>query len=143
MLLRVVRPLPLLPFLVCCRGILLYGPPGTGKTLLARAVAGECARISPRPVTLFARKGADCLGKYAGDAERTLRLIFEEVSHRPRCRKYQAAFAHRVLTQPLPWLIGDRRCLIVPAGPPPRPLHCLLRRAGCAGALPQCARGHR
>ena len=31
------------------------------------------------PVTLFARKGADCLGKYAGDAERTLRLIFEEV----------------------------------------------------------------
>ena len=44
-----------------------------------RAVAGECARVSPVPVTLFARKGADCLGKYAGDAERTLRLIFDEV----------------------------------------------------------------
>lgn len=86
MLLSVVRPLPLLPFLVCCRGILLYGPPGTGKTLLARAVAGECARISPQPVTLFARKGADCLGKYAGDAERTLRLIFEEVSRQPHGR---------------------------------------------------------
>jgi SpoVK/Ycf46/Vps4 family AAA+-type ATPase len=64
-----------------CRGILLHGPPGTGKTLLARAVAEECARLSPTPVTLFARKGADCLGKYAGEAERTLRLIFEEVRH--------------------------------------------------------------
>ncbi len=40
--------------------------------------AGECARVCQRPVTLFARKGADCLGKYHGDAERSLRLIFEE-----------------------------------------------------------------
>ena len=31
------------------------------------------------PVTLFARKGADCLGKFAGEAERTLRLLFDEV----------------------------------------------------------------
>ncbi|GAX79023.1 hypothetical protein CEUSTIGMA_g6463.t1 [Chlamydomonas eustigma] len=63
-------------------GILLHGPPGTGKTLLARAVAEECAKLSPTPVTLFARKGADCLGKYAGDAERTLRLIFDEARRR-------------------------------------------------------------
>jgi hypothetical protein len=41
-------------------------------------LAGECARVCQRPVTLFARKGADCLGKYHGDAERSLRLIFEE-----------------------------------------------------------------
>lgn len=32
------------------------------------------------PVTFFARKGADCLGKFHGEAERTLRLLFEEVS---------------------------------------------------------------
>jgi SpoVK/Ycf46/Vps4 family AAA+-type ATPase len=30
-------------------------------------------------VTFFARKGADCLGKFHGEAERTLRLLFEEV----------------------------------------------------------------
>ena len=46
---------------------------------MARALAGACARASPKPVTFFARKGADCLGKFAGDAERTLRLLFEEV----------------------------------------------------------------
>ena len=63
---------------VAGRGILLYGEPGTGKTLVARALAGACARSSPRPVTFFARKGADCLGKFSGEAERTLRLMFEE-----------------------------------------------------------------
>jgi ATP-dependent 26S proteasome regulatory subunit len=61
------------------RGILFHGVPGAGKTLVARALAGECARHSPLPVTFFARKGADCLGKFHGEAERTLRLIFEEV----------------------------------------------------------------
>lgn len=41
--------------------------------------AGACAKHSPTPVTFFARKGADCLGKFHGEAERTLRLLFEEV----------------------------------------------------------------
>jgi SpoVK/Ycf46/Vps4 family AAA+-type ATPase len=61
------------------RGILFYGEPGTGKTLAARALAGACAAASPQPVAFFARKGADCLGKFAGEAERTLRLLFDEV----------------------------------------------------------------
>ncbi len=47
---------------------------------MARALAGACARASPKPVAFFARKGADCLGKFAGDAERTLRLLFQEVT---------------------------------------------------------------
>ena len=45
-----------------------------------RFPAGACAKHSPVPVTFFARKGADCLGKFHGEAERTLRLLFEEVS---------------------------------------------------------------
>eukprot|EP00887_Chlorella_sp_A99_P007781 scaffold20.g7781.t1 len=61
------------------RGILFHGEPGTGKTLAARALTGACAKYSPQPVTFFARKGADCLGKFHGEAERTLRLLFEEI----------------------------------------------------------------
>ncbi|CAK0741288.1 hypothetical protein CVIRNUC_001313 [Coccomyxa viridis] len=64
------------------RGILFYGEPGTGKTLTARALAGSIARRSPRPVAFFSRKGADCLGKFSGEAERTLRLLFEEAAAR-------------------------------------------------------------
>ncbi|KAG6946161.1 hypothetical protein JG688_00016184 [Phytophthora aleatoria] len=88
-------------------GVLFYGPPGTGKTLLARALANSCSfygedeqasgskgAASPaqngrkkkkkkqeRPrqhVTFYMRKGADCLSKWVGEAERQLRLLFEE-----------------------------------------------------------------
>lgn len=62
--------------------MLLHGLPGCGKTAAVRALAGECARNATQPVALFVRKGADCLGKYAGDAERTLRMLFEEVCTR-------------------------------------------------------------
>ncbi|GFP78632.1 tat-binding homolog 7 [Phtheirospermum japonicum] len=58
------------------RGVLLHGHPGTGKTLVVRALVGSCAR-GDRKIAYFARKGADCLGKYVGDAERQLRLLFQ------------------------------------------------------------------
>ncbi|XP_019098554.1 PREDICTED: ATPase family AAA domain-containing protein 2-like, partial [Camelina sativa] len=58
------------------RGILLHGHPGTGKTLVVRALIGSLARGNRR-IAYFARKGADCLGKYVGDAERQLRLLFQ------------------------------------------------------------------
>ncbi|KAL5730538.1 hypothetical protein ACHQM5_003345 [Ranunculus cassubicifolius] len=58
------------------RGILLHGYPGTGKTHVVRALIGSCAR-GDRKIAYFARKGADCLGKYVGDAERQLRLLFQ------------------------------------------------------------------
>jgi ATPase family AAA domain-containing protein 2 len=59
------------------RGVLFHGPPGNGKTLLARALASE-STINGKQVTFFMRKGADVLNKYVGEAERQLRLLFEE-----------------------------------------------------------------
>ncbi|KAI5478471.1 AAA family ATPase [Pseudohyphozyma bogoriensis] len=59
------------------RGVLFHGPPGTGKTLLARALAASCS-TEGRKISFFMRKGADCLSKWVGEAERQLRLLFEE-----------------------------------------------------------------
>lgn len=78
------------------RGVLFHGPPGTGKTLLARALAASC-RSNGKSICMsssllsfacvgglyfilafFMRKGADCLSKWVGEAERQLRLLFEE-----------------------------------------------------------------
>ncbi|KAF8391293.1 hypothetical protein HHK36_023595 [Tetracentron sinense] len=58
------------------RGVLLHGYPGTGKTLVVRALIGSISRGDKR-IAYFARKGADLLGKYVGDAERQLRLLFQ------------------------------------------------------------------
>ncbi|KZT23205.1 AAA-domain-containing protein [Neolentinus lepideus HHB14362 ss-1] len=62
------------------RGVLFHGPPGTGKTLLARALAASC-RSNGRGISFFMRKGADCLSKWVGEAERQLRLLFEEAKN--------------------------------------------------------------
>ncbi|CAR27823.1 ZYRO0D07414p [Zygosaccharomyces rouxii] len=59
------------------RGVLFHGPPGTGKTLMARALAASCSSEG-RKITFFMRKGADVLSKWVGEAERQLRLLFEE-----------------------------------------------------------------
>ncbi|XXQ38630.1 AAA+ ATPase domain-containing protein [Plasmodiophora brassicae] len=57
--------------------VLFFGPPGTGKTLTARALANACT-ANGQKVTFFMRKGADCLSKWVGEAERQLRLLFKE-----------------------------------------------------------------
>lgn len=62
------------------RGVLFHGPPGTGKTLLARALAASCS-TEGRKISFFMRKGADCLSKWVGEAERQLRLLFEEAKN--------------------------------------------------------------
>jgi SpoVK/Ycf46/Vps4 family AAA+-type ATPase len=59
------------------RGVLFHGPPGTGKTLLARALASSVS-VGNKKVTFFMRKGADVMSKWVGEAERQLRLLFEE-----------------------------------------------------------------
>lgn len=63
--------------LMRCVGVLFFGPPGTGKTLTARALANACT-ANGQKVTFFMRKGADCLSKWVGEAERQLRLLFKE-----------------------------------------------------------------
>ncbi|CAK4776252.1 unnamed protein product [Aphanomyces euteiches] len=56
-------------------GVLFYGPPGTGKTLVARALANS---TGSQKITFYMRKGADCLSKWVGEAERQLRVLFEQ-----------------------------------------------------------------
>ncbi|RQM22301.1 hypothetical protein B5M09_008922 [Aphanomyces astaci] len=56
-------------------GVLFYGPPGTGKTLVARALANSTGN---QRITFYMRKGADCLSKWVGEAERQLRVLFEQ-----------------------------------------------------------------
>ncbi|KAG0484915.1 hypothetical protein HPP92_008994 [Vanilla planifolia] len=66
------------------RGVLLCGPPGTGKTLIARALACAASKAGQK-VSFYMRKGADVLSKWVGEAERQLKLLFEEaqkISHR-------------------------------------------------------------
>lgn len=55
---------------------------GTGKTLVARALANTCSQGGQR-VSFFMRKGADILSKWVGEAERQLRLLFDQVRKRP------------------------------------------------------------
>ncbi|KAL0360102.1 UNVERIFIED_CONTAM: ATPase family AAA domain-containing protein [Sesamum radiatum] len=59
------------------RGVLLCGPPGTGKTLIARALAYAASKAGQK-VSFYMRKGADVLSKWVGEAERQLKLLFEE-----------------------------------------------------------------
>ncbi|KAK7739625.1 TAT-binding protein-like protein 7, AAA ATPase [Diatrype stigma] len=59
------------------RGVLFHGPPGTGKTLLARALSNSIG-LNGRKIAFYMRKGADALSKWVGEAERQLRLLFEE-----------------------------------------------------------------
>ncbi|KAF7556750.1 hypothetical protein G7046_g6220 [Stylonectria norvegica] len=59
------------------RGVLFHGPPGTGKTLLARALANSIGS-GGRKISFYMRKGADALSKWVGEAEKQLRLLFEE-----------------------------------------------------------------
>lgn len=63
------------------KGVLFHGPPGTGKTLMARALASSCSTQTGKKVTFYMRKGADCLSKWVGEAERQLRLLFEEAKN--------------------------------------------------------------
>lgn len=53
------------------RTFLLYGPPGTGKTLLVERIAAEAE------LTLLAVSPSAVLSRWSGQAEKTLRAVFE------------------------------------------------------------------
>ncbi len=53
------------------KGVLLYGPPGTGKTLIAKALARESG------ATFHSVNGPEIFGKYYGESEEQLRVVFE------------------------------------------------------------------
>eukprot|EP00494_Astrolonche_serrata_P029196 UN29463 len=59
------------------KGVIFHGPPGTGKTLVARVLAAEASK-SGKQISFYMRKGADCLSKWVGEAERQIRLLFSE-----------------------------------------------------------------
>ncbi|KAI9500894.1 P-loop containing nucleoside triphosphate hydrolase protein [Coemansia spiralis] len=54
------------------RGILMYGPPGCSKTTLVKAVATQ------EKITFFSINGASIYSPFVGDAERTLRQVFQQ-----------------------------------------------------------------
>ncbi|GKT33233.1 Uncharacterized AAA domain-containing protein C31G5.19, partial [Aduncisulcus paluster] len=60
------------------RGVLFHGPPGCGKTLVCRVLASMCSDFLGKKVTFFMRKGADCMSKWVGEAEKQLRSLFNE-----------------------------------------------------------------
>lgn len=58
------------------RGLLLFGPPGTGKTLLAKWIAAECG------ATFFNVNASSVLSKWVGEAEKTVKVLFQLASDR-------------------------------------------------------------
>lgn len=110
------------------RGVLFHGPPGTGKTLMARALASSC-RSDGRSISFFMRKGADVLSKWVGEAERQLRLLFEEARNsQPSIIFFDEIDGKRKifnnLTKHLIAFFRSCTCTIFEAGPNSC-LHCL------------------
>lgn len=54
------------------KGILLYGVPGTGKTFLIRAATGELPNVA-----FFAPLPSELKGKYEGDTEKNIAMVFK------------------------------------------------------------------
>lgn len=60
------------------KGVLFVGPPGTGKTMLARSIAKRTESA------FFLINGPEIMSRYVGDAELTLRNVFQEAATRER-----------------------------------------------------------
>lgn len=61
------------------KGVLLEGPPGCGKTLLAKAAAGAISKLHGKAASMSGYiyvKGPEVLSKWVGEAEATIRNLF-------------------------------------------------------------------
>jgi proteasome-associated ATPase len=74
------------------KGVLLYGPPGNGKTMFAKAIATLIAQIyGEKSSTGFMHvKGPEILSKWVGEAEATIRGIFERARAHKKATGYPA-----------------------------------------------------
>lgn len=74
------------------KGVLFYGPPGCGKTLLGKATATAIARIHGKDAStgFLYIKGPEILSKWVGEAEATIRSIFERTRAHKKAHGYPA-----------------------------------------------------
>jgi SpoVK/Ycf46/Vps4 family AAA+-type ATPase len=100
-------------------GILFYGLPGTGKTLLAKAAVNELVKAASLPgstepcvnVVLLTPTGANLKGKYVGETEKNIKMMFTGASELAR-RVSKKSGGRRTLTiifiDELDGLVPDR-----------------------------------
>jgi proteasome-associated ATPase len=74
------------------KGILLYGPPGCGKTMLGKGTATAIANIHGKKTSTAFNyvKGPEILSKWVGEAESTIRKIFEKCRDHKKEHGYPA-----------------------------------------------------
>jgi len=123
------------------KGVLLYGPPGTGKTLLAKAVANESNAY------FKAINGPEVMSKWVGEAEKTLRTIFDEAEKNapsiifideidaiaPKRSEVTGEVERRVVAQLLALMDGLKsrgRVIVIAATNRPNAIDPALRRPG-------------
>ena len=121
------------------KGFLLHGPPGCGKTLLANAVAGQLK------LPLIKLAGTEVVSGVSGEAEKTLRELFEQAVATAPCllfideidaiagRRDQASksMESRIVSQLLSCLDDvEGRVVVIGATNCPEKLDPALRRAG-------------
>lgn len=88
------------------KGLLFYGPPGNGKTLLAKGIATTIAEIfgADASTGFMHVKGPEILSKWVGEAEATIRSIFE----RARAHKKETGYPATIFIDEADAILGKR-----------------------------------
>lgn len=88
------------------KGLLFYGPPGCGKTLIAKGIATTIAEIfgADASTGFMHVKGPEILSKWVGEAEATIRSIFE----RARAHKKETGYPATIFIDEADAILGKR-----------------------------------